>query len=295
LTVDEVWQKVASTYKELKSYSAAGSAVAVLDYTEVNKALAANGPRTTTAALSLKMSRPDNFRLDLVEAKGTSNSTAVGWSAGKGEFTRFNSSPDGKAASAFQVFSRLNATGTGLGAAFVSALYSYQGEGGPIGGEGWTREEDQTVNGKPCYVLTGALFMRDAKVLVERGTFLITSIQLALDGKVMDDSLDDAKIKSALTTSGLGQVTAADITQFKRNLKAQSKLKGALVETFTTTTANPALALTDFEPAATAVAAAPAPGNSMPGRGIGGSGPGGVPGRMRRGGGPGGPGGPGGE
>jgi hypothetical protein len=282
LTVDEVWQKVAGTYKGLTSFSAAGKSVSVLDYSLVNSGLAANGPRTTSADLKLKMGRPDNFRLDIVQQSGPSNITSFGWSAGKGDLIQVNNR-NFPLLSRFLVFGRLNKLGSELGSDFITELYFNQSEGSPVGGgESWTRNADETINGKPCYVLAGTLYMRDALVWVDRETFLVSQIQFALAGKAADDSLDNGKIKSALSASGLGLVTDADVVQFKAILTSQSKLKGTITETFTDIKPNLTIAMADFEPAAP-VAAQPA--NNPPGRGIGGSGPGGVGGRMRRGGG----------
>jgi hypothetical protein len=281
LTVDDIWQKVGAAYKPLTSLSAAGKFVSVIDWSLVNSARAANGPQTTSADETLRLGRPDNFRLDIVEQEGQSNLVSTGWSAGKGDFTQMYDRRV-KMPGPYPVFARLEKPG----AAFVSELYFSQADVPAVSAsQTWTRDSDhaQNVNGKPCYVLAGTLYTENALVWIDRGTFLVTQVQLALDGKLADDALlEPARLKSALSASGITpMVTDADVAQLKIMLRGQSKLKGTITETFTDIKANPTLALTDFEPGAIVVAA-PAQGAPPPGRGIGGSGPNGVPGRMRR-------------
>jgi len=86
LTAAEIWRKVVDVYRTLPNFSATGKFTSVLDYSKAKPGLAASGPVTVSMALKVKMTRPENFRIDQDFSQGPAELTASGWSAGEGNF-----------------------------------------------------------------------------------------------------------------------------------------------------------------------------------------------------------------
>ena len=253
----------------------------MLDYSKVNASRAVNGPTTTSGDLTLKMTKPANFRIDLGIAVGGSNYVTSGWSAGSGNFIQRNNQRTPRPTP--EIVMDSFGQGMGVRAGDIVRLFVDDAHGTlPTEATDWTRTNDDTLNGAACYVLAGTVKYQDVRVWVARNTFLIAQTQVMLDGESSAISMDDAKIKAELMAmTGAKQITTAQINA----VKTIAKLKGTVTETYLTIQTNAAISLAELVPEkiTTPTAAAPQPAPLPGGPGLGGSGPNGVPGRMRRG------------
>jgi hypothetical protein len=69
LEADEILQKLDATYKAFTSYSAQGISVGTVDMSQVNPKL--TQPQTVTTKLSLRLGRPDHYRMEWERDAGT--------------------------------------------------------------------------------------------------------------------------------------------------------------------------------------------------------------------------------
>jgi hypothetical protein len=255
LTVDEIWQKVAETYKDVPSLTATGKHTSVLDYSKINSA--AVTPITVSGDLTLKATRPGDFRIDLNIARGGSNLLTTGWSAG-GSYIQANQtrsvapSPE----IVLDYFAKglgVGPGGFGVGAGDVIRLFMDDPHGTlPKLAEDWSRTNDDKINGETNYVLVGTARFQNVRVWVSRKTFLISQTQVDLDGESSVAALDDNQLKSTLMTMyGLKQVTTAQL-KVARQL---AKLKGTVTDTYQNIQTNMTIAMADLEPAKPVVAA----------------------------------------
>jgi hypothetical protein len=275
LTVTEIWQKVADFYKNVPNLGLTGKFTSVLDYSKVNSALAANGPQTIPADLTVKMSRPRNFRVDLSLVIGPSNITTTGWSAGNGNFLQVNNQrfQQPSAEVVLDSFSR----GFSVGVGDVVRLFLDDAFGTlPTAATDWSRTNDETLNGQSCYVLGGTVKLQNVLVWINRNNFEIAQTKVTLDGESSALAMDDAKIKEALMAVNGGKpVTTAQVNQ----VKMMAKLKGSVTCTYEKFDTNTTFTVAELEPPKPVMAAPPPP----PPGGGGGGGGGGRGGGGRRG------------
>lgn len=245
LTAPEIMQKVAELYKDLTGFSSTGKATAILDMSAVSPAFAARGPVTVSGDLSLKMSKPLSFRIDLTIPKSTSNTTMIGWSTGNGDFFQANNHRL-KVPTEDALFSSLNLganTGVSVGAGEIVRLFTEDASQG-LAKEGleWSREKDQRIDNQPCYVLAGTVRLQNVLLWVNRNTFLISQIQVKLDGKSGQANMDDAKIKEEWKAANNGKdPTLAQIATVKNMLKTT----GTVTETYGNIQTNVTFATTE--------------------------------------------------
>jgi hypothetical protein len=245
-TVEEIWQNVVAAYKGLTSLSATGTADSALVIAGGSAGAGSGNPQSLLSAdLSIKLGRPDNFRIDVNQHIGLATISNVGWSAGRGYYVMHNSSRR-KESSRNAVFGGLGATSP----AFVAGLFFNDADGLPaFAGTDWSRTNGAAIPGQPCYVLAGTIHFQNARVWVNKQTFLIHQVQIVLDGNTNALEMDDAKIKETLTATKNGQaVTSAEITQFKTAMKSMPAIQGTLTETYQDIQTNVPIALAEMEP-----------------------------------------------
>jgi len=267
LTAAEIIQRVAEVYKELPSFSSTGKATANLNMSAVSPALAAKGPVTVSADLTLKMSKPLSFRIDSTLPTASSNTTITGWFVGNGDFLQANNHRV-KVASHDSVFSSLNlgaSVGVNVGVGEIVRLFTDDAtEGLAKDGLEWSRHRDERIDSQPCYVLAGTVRLQNVLVWVNRKTFLIPQIQVKLDGKTAAADMDDAKIKEALKAQNNGK----DPTLLQiATVKNMFKTTGTVTETYGNVQTNLTFAATDLQPAAPVAPVAPVAAPGAPAQG----------------------------
>jgi hypothetical protein len=188
---------------------------------------------------------------------GSATMSMITWSAGQGYYRMVNNSRI-KDPSRGAALSGSGAAGT----AFMATLFYNDADSAPAySGEDWSLTNGATISGQPCYVLAGKISFQNALIWVNKQTFLIQKLQIVLGGNTNAPEMDDAKIKETLTAAKNGQAaTAAEITQFKAQMKMASQIKGTITETYQDIQTNVDIALAAFEPPPSAASpAAPPP------------------------------------
>jgi DNA-directed RNA polymerase subunit RPC12/RpoP len=262
LTAPEIMQKVAEVYKALPSFTSTGKIISVKDMSAINPAFAAAGPVTVAADLTLKMSKPLSFRIDSSITVGTSNITTTGWYTGNGDFLQLNNRRN-KMPSHGDLFSAFN-NGVNVGVGDIVDLFINDTSDGLVApGIEWSRNQDDKINGQPCYVLSGTVKFNNVLVWVNRASFLIPQTLVLMDGKSGLATMDDSKIKEALKAMNNGkEPTLAQIAAVKK----AAKIMGTIIDTYDNIQTNTPIAAADFQPDAPAAAMT---GANQPGGGGG--------------------------
>lgn len=245
-TVTEIWQNMVATYKGLTSLSATGRADIVLE--ESQGSAAANTPGTRGQMfndVAIKLGRPDNFRVDLIQHMGPVTMSNIAWSTGQGYYRminnkRSNESSRDAALSGFAAW----------GPVFMGFLFFNEADVVPADVANLSKTNGAAIPGQPCYVLAAKNFSHNTVIIwVNKQTFLIQRLQVGMGGNTSELEMDDAKIKDTLTAANKGRAaTPAEITQFKAQMKMASQIKGTVTETYQDIQTNVPIALAEFEP-----------------------------------------------
>jgi hypothetical protein len=227
LAADEILKKVGATYKKLTSYSAQGVSIGTIDRSQISPAM--KEPQTVTTKLSLRLGRPDHYRMEWEREVGKQHIKGAVWAAGKGDFVH----PGTATAKVKDRETALNtaaAYSDSLGT-YIAALFFDQTNSPAAALKNYAKTNNETLNGQKCYVLTGQIASRKLLFWVHKSDFLIAQAELILGGKV-----DEA------TLAGL---TLAQ----KAQMEKASKLKGNFIETYQDIVTNKVLNPGDFETA----------------------------------------------
>jgi hypothetical protein len=263
LTASEVMQKMIETYKDLPTFNSTGKITAILDMSAVSPALAAAGPQTNGGALTLRMGKPLSFRIAMTTPAAQGGMSMTGWSTGNGDFLQLDNSPV-KVQSHEEIFVVFNLGASAGVGDLVRLFINDTTKGFAKEGVEWTRNDDQTISGQPCYVLAGTVNLQNVIIWVSRRTFLITQMQAVLDGKSGMAAMDDADIKTTWKAMNNGkEPTLAQVANFKK----MAKVTGTVTATYDDIKTNLTLAARDFQPGAAGPAAPAQPGGRQAGRG----------------------------
>ncbi|MGD0413006.1 MAG: hypothetical protein ABSC18_15050 [Verrucomicrobiota bacterium] len=279
LTAAEIWQNVIASYKGLTSLSATGRGEFVWDAAQSSPAANTPGTRGETFNdVAIKLGRPDNFRVDLIQHMGPITMSNIAWSTGQGYYRMINNKRSNE--------SSRDAVLAGFAASGPSWMgFLFFNDAGVVLDDvaNLAKTNGAAIPGQPCYVLAVKNLSDNTLIWVNKQTFLIQRVQMRLGGNTSAPEMDDAKIKAALTAAKKGQaVTAADITQFKAQMKMASQIKGTITETYQDIQTNVPIALAEFEPPSTAAPRAGQPPGAGPRPGAGPGGGGAPTGRASR-------------
>ena len=243
LTASEIIAKVIEIYKGLPTYSAAGKTTSVLDMSAISPALAAAGPQSITADLSLKMNRPLSYRIDMTIALGATNLTTTGWSSGAGDWiqSRFGRTKMPSHDQVFNSFSGFSGGVNGGAGDIVRLFIGETNQGLAKDTIEWTRDTDENLGGQSNYVMEGSVDLHNFKVWISRDTFLISQTQVVLDGSA---SMDDTTIKAQLKAMTGKDPSLKDVADVKKAMK----IKGTITQTYNNIQTNVTFAAADFTP-----------------------------------------------
>ena len=154
----------------------------------VSPALAAAGPKTASYDMTLKMSKPLNFRIDMVMPVATSNVTVTGWSTGNGYLIQANNRRNRLTSDEdlFDRFTSGSSIGITVGIGEIVRLFA-EGAKQDLDDPNIQWQEaskDVTLNGQHCYLLAGMLKLQPVMVWVDRRTFLIPQTQVVMNAAV---------------------------------------------------------------------------------------------------------------
>jgi hypothetical protein len=229
LAADEILKRVGATYKNLTSYSVQGVSIGTVDRSQINPAM--KEPQTVTTKLSLRLGRPDHYRMEWERGTGRQQIKGAVWAASKGDFVH-------PGAVTVKVKDRETALNTaeassGTLGTYIADLFFDETNSPATALKNYAKTNNETLNGQKCYVLSGQIASRKVLFWVHKSDFLIAQAELILGGKV-----DEA------TLAGL---TLAQ----KAQMEKASKLKGNFIETYEDIETNKVLNPGDFETAFT--------------------------------------------
>ena len=236
---DDILEKVALTYKGLTNFSATGTSISIFDMSGIKPSDIPGGnnakekkridamskvPQTNTTEVSIKLARPDLYRIDLDMKMGTVSMKNAVWSSGDGDFMfmgrRYMKLPNRRAALG------ISGSAGGLSSAVAQLFF---GETESIVKD-WAKADDDTVNDEDCYTLTGIATGQKLKIWVSKASYLILQSQVTLGGKISEADIDES-IKN-MGTNATPQQIAKMKAQTKQAMAMASKIKGSITETY---------------------------------------------------------------
>jgi hypothetical protein len=184
-------------------------------------------PIQTTAKFSMLLGKPDRYRIDWEREIATKTTKGSAWSMGKGDYVLTGTTP-------IRMKDRQTALTTagsysGMLGVYLATSFFDQTNSLEAGLKSFTKTNNETLDGRKCYVLSGRFGSQKMLFWIHKDDFLIAQAQVTLGGK-MDDSLT-------------GSVSAAQ----KKQLQMMEKMKGQIVETYTDIETNRTVTDADFK------------------------------------------------
>jgi hypothetical protein len=224
LTAAEIMRKAGAAYKALSSYKADGETTVNIDMSALS---AARKPQTFTVSSSILLGRPNLYRVDWERQMGTTKTKGAVWSAGQGDFLRNGASATKMKSSEIALSTASGLSGT-LGV-FTADLFFENPTSLATALKSAVRTNDETLDGRKCYVLSGKLESQNTLFWIVRTNFMLAQAELLLGGKI-DDSL-------------LANLTLAQ----KAQAMQAAKIKGSFIETYDNIEVNDKVTAADFQ------------------------------------------------
>jgi len=212
LSASEILQKMTAAYKTYTSYSADGESVTEMDMSAISPALTT--PVETKTKISVRLARPSLYRLEwektpAVGAKVTQGSV---WSAGSGDFLK-NGSASSRMKNRETALATAGSNSGTMSSVIASLFFDQNGSMSPMLNS-FSKTNNETLDNRKCYVLTGHLGFQNLHIWVHKDDFLIPRLEIVFGGK-MDESL-------------LASLPAAQ----KAQMQKMEKIKGNITETY---------------------------------------------------------------
>jgi hypothetical protein len=229
LSADEILKNLGETYKKLPSYGVQGEMVGTFDLSQLYPTKTT--PETVTAKLSLRLGRPDYYRLEWEKNVGAQQSKGAAWSAGQGDFVHTGPYTT-KMANWQTALGAAGAASGSLGGNLVGLFFDATNSVATTL-KNYSKKDNETLDGRKCYVLAGQVSSQNVLLWIHKNDFLIAQAEIVLGGK-----LDDA----ALASLSAGQ---------RQQAEKMSKIKGSIIETYVNIETNKVLNPGDFQMAFT--------------------------------------------
>jgi RNA polymerase sigma factor (sigma-70 family) len=224
LTVNEIVTQSKDAYAALTSYSDEGSSSATIGTTKVSP-----------HEFSIKLTRPNLYRIEWKKDMGGSPSTGIVWSEGKGNFLRmFDGVKPSKYSNMEMALS--GATGISGGAAgSIPGTFFKLNWGDKLGSliQSAARKPDELIEGVPCYVFTQKTANGTETIWIGRQDFLIRQIENDTDAKILKALLSQQTKQHPELKSMMSAAPSGDVRS---------------IETHRNISVNPTLTQTDFVP-----------------------------------------------
>jgi hypothetical protein len=249
VTADTIISTAKTTYAALQSYSDTGTAISQM------------GAVSLTTNFNIRLQRPALYRIDwqgsMSGNTGMPANTGVTWSDSTGDFLQYAGLAAQKQPS--RELALGGATGISAGAAaHIPGTFFNDNWGGQLNGE-YQRKKDETVAGADCYVV-GKTITRNGRTMtttlwIGKQDNLIHQLKISMEGLSSMPSIDDAGLKSILTSQNK-PVTPEAMAALKKELtdaqeKAAEMLKSGkieFIESHTGIVTNKTFAPADFKP-----------------------------------------------
>jgi hypothetical protein len=225
LTTEEILEKVGGAYAGMSDYAAKARTDCSIDMSGL---IPGKGTLNMSTTSSLQLGRTNNYRLEWEQKASGKTINGAAWSAGKGNFIGYGVYPPSKVKTRKEVMETIGANfyllSSGIAELFFSDTNSLA-----AASKDFTKTNGPSINGPPCYVLTGDVEHQSVLLWVNKDTFLISQIEVVLGGTIPEEELK--KLPS---------------TQ-RNQMVALSKLKGTITETYDNIQTNQNLLASAFE------------------------------------------------
>jgi hypothetical protein len=245
LTAAEVLQNVINAYKGMPNYRSLAKSVSALETAQANP-MAPKGPTTTPVNVSLKLGRPDHYRIDWERRLAAATVRGSVWNAGTGDFLLAGTQAASLQKNRTAALTQATASSGAL-SIFVAALFFDDTNNLGNALQDYNRTDDETVNGQSCYVLAGSANFQSVRLWVDKKTSLIAQSQLVFPGQADDASLTDAKIKETMTLINGKSPTDSEVRQRRNVIRNAAKLKGTITDTYVNIETNKNIELAEFQ------------------------------------------------
>ncbi|MDB6021521.1 MAG: hypothetical protein JWQ04_1378 [Pedosphaera sp.] len=253
LSAAEIVQKVADQYNSLTSYSATGIAVTEMDMSKVDitkmpgmdKIPASaqksqefqkmmSKPVRTESGFTIRLGRPDFYRIEWENKAGPAGMNVGVWSAGEGDFVSLSKMKYTKVESRDLALASANGASGGVASTMPAVFFNDLSSQLNLFKQAAERGEDDTVDGENCYVLNGDAMGVKVTLWITKDTFLIKQKQMLFGGTSTMPEMRDAKMEAELEK--LGNLTPQQKAQARaamKNMKPMlSQMKGTMTETY---------------------------------------------------------------
>ncbi|HUZ07968.1 MAG TPA: sigma-70 family RNA polymerase sigma factor, partial [Candidatus Paceibacterota bacterium] len=175
----EIFKKAQDAYASLSSYSDEGKTVAVI-----------NG-MTLTTTFTIKLARPDLYRIEWKQPVSANKGTV--WSAGAGDFVKLGSQLAQKEASKESALSSASGV-SGSAAATIPGTFFKMNWGNQLGGSvaNEKRQADEKVGDVDCYVFTSELKGTTKTLWIGKKDFLIRQVRNITSPEALKNALAEA-------------------------------------------------------------------------------------------------------
>lgn len=262
-------KEVADKYRTMSSYSAAGTVISEIDMSAAGGALPIKPtdpqqaaqiqqslaqPQKLTHEFSILLARPSLYRIEWVQTVSKFTNKGAVWSAGEGDFFQMSAMGGEPQKPTSRGMALASATGVSGGAAHtVPAMFFEDAEVG-VGLEAMQNpayEKDESIEGDPCYVVSGTMANQKMVYWISKGELLVRQRRHILGGKTTVPEMTDEQLAEGLKGQGQ-EATPEKIAQVKQQLKIaaemSSKIKGSITETHRQIKIDESLARERFEP-----------------------------------------------
>ncbi len=271
----DVLMKMHQAYTHLSSLNVEGTAVMVIDMSQVTaadmnpnqtaaqKKAAEKKPArrppgmpkamTNKTDVVIKLARPDLYRIEGTAKMAAgptimTNTTAV-WSSGKTNFTLMMMG-GGAYKNFTTVANRKQAfLMNGQAGALVMAIPElFFDEAGDMDKfiQDWGQTDDEAVSGQDCYTLTGKILGQKLKIWVSKTSYMILQSEITLGAPVSDDNISTAIGAFDTNTKRTQAQLDQEKTMAKQQAGMMTKIRGTITETYANIETNNTFAAADF-------------------------------------------------
>ena len=269
-SASEIVRKVVEQYESLISYSATGKAVSIIDMSGIDPSTisgmsgdksptdkdaaefkkAMSKPQRMESEFSVKLAKPDFYRVEWEGQSGLAKSKGAAWSSGDGDFLFMEMGQTKYAKMKSRELALASATGLSGGVANTMPQIFFRGTASLLNiFKNATRGDDESIDGEDCYVLTGNAMGLKVLLWINKNNYLIKQKQQVLGGNLEIPEMSEDKMAEGLKQLG-GKPSAAQKAQIKdavKNVRAlTSQMKGTMTETYENIEINKPVAKDDF-------------------------------------------------
>ena len=260
LSAEQIMRNVTEKYDSLTTYSAKGKSISIIDMSGVDlskmpgataKQKAPSKPQRIENEFSIKLGKPGFYRIEWEGQMSAVKSKGAVWSSGAGDFLLTDMGQTKYIKLKTRALALATATGISGGAANTMPQIFFKGQSSLLSlFQDAMREDDETLDAEPCYVVTGNMMGVKVLLWINKNTFLIKQKQQVLGEDLEIPEMTDAKMEEGLKQLGSNPTDEqkARMKEAMKNMKAMSsQIKGTITESYDDIEINQPMTKADFD------------------------------------------------